>query len=196
MMNKLSPGNRSRLLNGLKDHVNADFGLTYIKVTWELLKLQPSNQKLYIEVCEILREVFGSANNEQMWQTVFNDYVENRYWIGVHGAVPPSPNEYDRYCEYVKWKKCAMAAASGLCHLISASVIELNVRTLVEHILSGEANVADRSDQLMALVETRIPLGESKQMIKSYCKTVHTGDLDSLTQFKLVELEKKLSKAC
>ena len=191
-MNKLTNSNQQRIIAGLKDRINPDYGAIYIKIVWDLMKSQPSNQRLYLNVCETLRTIFGNDQICSLWQKVFEDYVLRKDWTRG-GRPPPSQNDYDAYCDYVKWKKQAINAVTAYNMLINVGFLDKSMSLICGFLLSEDCFIADRVDQLIALVNAdcaKLNIADYAN-INDFCGTC--GDVDSLTSFKLEELSRFLN---
>ena len=191
ILNKLSPLNYNRLINQIKN-IDSNYSNIYIRIIWNLMCIQPQNQVMYINVCCVINNIIGIEKTKECFKDIYNEYIELRTWV----KDDIDKNNYDEYCNYVKWKKIAMASLSGFCYLIINGFLDANINSIIKYILSGKLTHADRIDQLNALV-TSINLLRIDNTgfiyIKEYCEYINKEEkLDSLTQFKLDELYKKL----
>jgi len=121
LMNKLTEGNKEQILkNVLANHVSQDptheHITVYVNIIWDMMLRNRDIQNLYIET--LLKFVGNESIREYTYeecQRVYNEYIETHKWLPPEAIIDSGEvSEYDEFCDFMKWKKRALAAIFGL----------------------------------------------------------------------------------
>jgi hypothetical protein len=106
-LNKLTAKNKEVIYEKIKGIIDANNTEELLLIIWSYIKVTESGigDNLYIK----LLDYFDSAFLQHMIDKLWNNYIQQKEWI------PPKfifennllllNNEYEMYCDYVKWKK-------------------------------------------------------------------------------------------
>lgn len=105
-LNKLTTRNKEVIYEKIKGMIDTNHTEELFLIIWSYIKITESgNDNLYIK----LLDYFDSAFLQVMLDKLWNNYIQQKEWI------PPKfifdnnllllNNEYELYCDYVKWKK-------------------------------------------------------------------------------------------
>ena len=103
LLNKLTTKNKSTIYDNIKELINANDKDNIFELVWDYVKSNDNN--LYTNVLTFFNDDFLKDKIDYKW----NKYIKNKEWD------PPNTiydnnilllnDEYDLYCDYVKWKK-------------------------------------------------------------------------------------------
>jgi hypothetical protein len=106
-LNKLTSKNKEIIYEKIKGMIDANHTEELFLIIWSYIKVTESGscENLYIK----LLDYFDIAFLQEMLDKLWNNYIQQKEWI------PPKfifdnnllllNNEYELYCDYVKWKK-------------------------------------------------------------------------------------------
>jgi hypothetical protein len=104
-LNKLTIKNKAVISEKIKNIIDNNKTEEIFLIIWSYIKGTESNNNIYIRLLEYFDSVFLKNIINKLW----NNYVNNKEWI------PPKyifdnnllllNNEYELYCDYIKWKK-------------------------------------------------------------------------------------------
>jgi hypothetical protein len=114
LMNKLTDKNRTSILSQIQNCLKPKFASIYIDIVWTISLECPNYQSLYIDVLDIMIKKGISTVQEFTLQLsrLYADYIDNKCFELEAGVCT---QEYDEFCDYVKWKKRTIA----LIHLLT-----------------------------------------------------------------------------
>lgn len=103
LLNKLTTKNKATIYDNIKELINANDKDKIFDLVWDYVKSNDNN--LYTNILTFFNDDFLKDKIDEKW----NKYIKNKEWD------PPSTiydnnilllnDEYDLYCDYVKWKK-------------------------------------------------------------------------------------------
>ena len=103
LLNKITTKNKLSLYDNIKEIIKTNDNHTVIEIIWEYIKLNEND--LYSNILSFFDKDFSDNYIDSKWKK----YIELREWD------PPKSfydnnilllnDEYDLYCDYVKWKK-------------------------------------------------------------------------------------------
>ena len=103
LLNKITTKNKLSLYDNIKEIIKTNDNHTVIEIIWEYIKLNEND--LYNNILSFFDKDFSDNYIDSKWKK----YIELREWD------PPKSfydndilllnDEYDLYCDYVKWKK-------------------------------------------------------------------------------------------
>jgi len=104
-LNKLTIKNKAVISEKIKNIIDNNKTEEIFLIIWSYIKGTESDNNIYIRLLEYFDSVFLKNIINKLW----NNYVNNKEWI------PPKyifdnnllllNNEYELYCDYIKWKK-------------------------------------------------------------------------------------------
>lgn len=103
LLNKLTTKNKATIYDNIKELIDTNDKYKIFDLVWDYVKSNDNN--LYTNVLTFFNDDFLKERIDEKW----NKYINNKEWD------PPSTiydnnilllnDEYDLYCDYVKWKK-------------------------------------------------------------------------------------------
>ena len=188
MMNKLTTTNVDSILKRVSlINVSESHFREYVDVVWDLMQRQPDYQPLYIRVLRSL------GTKEQTAVTVCALYDE---WNALRdeGTIEcptSSSEEYDEFCEYMKWKKRKIASATAWLRMIVDGL--LCTSTLLEYISTFLLRPPTECavEQLIAMSQLLSPMQRRSlgPQLKEPMEKWATAQLSDRYRFKLMDLQ-------
>jgi len=104
-LNKLTVKNKDLICDKIKNIIDNNKTEEIFLIIWSYIKVSDIENNIYIKLLDYFDSEFLNNNIDKMW----HDYINNKLWI------PPKyifdnnllllNNEYELYCDYIKWKK-------------------------------------------------------------------------------------------
>jgi len=196
LMNKLAPTNKEHIIKKLKSTFRPEFAKMYVEIIWDLMLRSPDYQDIYADV------LLGLSCDDGMLQhvrNVYTDYVSTHPWVPASECIP-STEEYDDFCDYVKWKKRTLAAIKACVQLCRKMLLSQDheVRFL-QDITSSADKAFIENDHRMFDIHVEQILTFAKVATTTTVK-IHPEWLASApqlapsTRFKIYDLQDILSK--
>lgn len=152
-MNKLAPGNRESVTRTILQTHRPEFIEMYTQIVWDFMLRAPEYQTLYIEL-------LSSLNAKDAIHAIWKSYVQDTFWLPTETVLEES-TDYDDFCEYVKWKKRAVAAVRAWMLLYKFRMIDVSiVHSLTQYIFdtTDELMFAEPSKKLEAILDQVLEL--------------------------------------
>ena len=202
LMNKLSPHNQNTIMHTLKHVFREDCLDTYVQVLWDQMQRSVAFHELHVLVIHCIQQLVGKTEDwGQKWKHVWHDYVATSQWV-------PEPHllveeDYDEFCDFVKWKKRMIASLHAFQLLDKHGWITNVTSTLVDAILSvlqeelskcpsGNKVVDAYFEFLMALLKDQASVSPSSKDKLHDLAAVPADPLRPATRFKLYDLQEQL----
>jgi len=103
LLNKITTKNKNTIYESIKEIINANDKNSVFEIIWEYIKLNENS--LYTNILTFFDENILQDNIEAKWK----NYIELREWdppkIIYDNDILLLNDEYDLYCDYIKWKK-------------------------------------------------------------------------------------------
>lgn len=208
LMNKLSQKNKVSILNQVSNIIKPTCIMVYIDIIWNICLDSPGYQSLYMEVIDVIAGSFGSSATVDIRGKLrdrLDAFMDNAAFL------PPDDmekEEYDDFCDYVKWKKRSLALVSMLIMLDKKGLVDGAVRTLADKLIAACNIVLDKTsyetadillDQLMEIyvntwsTENSTPTTDA--IIGFVQKWVpRVGDMKASTRFKFYTFSETMEK--
>jgi len=103
LLNKITTKNKSTIYDSIKEIINTNDNNSVFEIIWEYIKLNENS------LCTIILTFFDEKIMQDNIDAKWKNYIELREWN------PPKTiydnnilllnDEYDLYCDYIKWKK-------------------------------------------------------------------------------------------
>ena len=127
-MNKLSRQNYDSILRLIRTTYNSNFLQNYMDILWEMMLRQPDFQDLHIQVVQHLMNITPPDKKALVsgyWSDRCKAYFERKEWTPPEEcfATHSPSDEYDEFCDYIKWKKKTGASLLAWLRLMDAEVI-------------------------------------------------------------------------
>ena len=126
LINKLTYANRDNIFKEIKKVLNAEYISVYVPVLWDMMQRMVDLHKLYIDVFMMLE-----CNDECV--NLWSMYVNNKQWLppsDCSSVEEQATQDYDEFCDFMKWKKRAIASISALSALESCGILNNNLDVL------------------------------------------------------------------
>jgi hypothetical protein len=102
-LNKLSSKNKTVIYEKINEIIISNNTEEYFQLIWSYIKTDDND--LYFDILNFFEEEFLSKMINKMW----DNYIENKEWYPSDYIITNNilllNDEYDMYCNYVKWKK-------------------------------------------------------------------------------------------
>lgn len=144
-MNKLSRQNYESILRLIRTTYNSNYLPNYMEILWTMMVRQPDFQDLYIQVIKHLLSITPperSAFAHSYWTERCAAYFREKQWFPsfpdhLFSGNPNTNEEYDEFCDYIKWKKHTGASLLAWLRLMDDQVIPLHYPMCFGAILGG-----------------------------------------------------------
>jgi hypothetical protein len=104
--NKLTPKNKDAIIKSFKPHIRRECGDIYIHEAWDLIQRAPEYQEVYVGFVATIFEDHRVLSEKIAG--IYSSYMDKKAWYPV-----TTSDDYDEFCDFVKWKKRAIAAVQG-----------------------------------------------------------------------------------
>jgi hypothetical protein len=147
-------------------------------------------QNLYIET--LLKFVGNESIREYTYeecQRVYNEYIETHKWLPPEAIIDSDEvSEYDEFCDFMKWKKRALAAISafnGMCKQKFFPTIKSNIiATITDRIIGDYKKVfgvgPNQVPLVNALLEQIHALWTCSTQSSTRSKILHIGNREAI----------------
>jgi hypothetical protein len=119
-INKLSEGNRKNISLYFENNLQISYIEIYVRLLWEAMLRSEDFQNLYIECLE---EISKKCENQDEINTKLTDiwiiYVNDKKWLPIESLI--NEQDYDDFCDFVKWKKTSITYIQGFSKCIVKS---------------------------------------------------------------------------
>lgn len=205
-MNKLSRQNYDSILRLIRTTYNSNFLSNYMDIVWDLMIRQADYQDLHIQVIEHLLQLTPSEKKtmvSQYWNQKCTDFFENKRWVpegDIREALQSNSNEeYDEFCDYIKWKKRIGASFQAWIRLMVSTLIDAKYDVCFCHILESiEEAIKEKQHKYLdcllewcLLIHKVLPIHDESFM-QLYTSLALNEKID---QWKEIIKEQKLSSA-
>ena len=130
LTNKLTHQNKDHICKTLKNVYREDFVALYVELLWDMMQRSPDYVPLYIDILQALSH---TSTKPHEWRSaienVWKSYLENAKWLPPHDL--QESEEYDEFCDFVKWKKRSIGALHALAKLSESRWIPDSVMTTI-----------------------------------------------------------------
>jgi hypothetical protein len=206
LMNKLTYNNKNVIIKSIKNILREDYSKLYIEIIWDLMQRAPEFRLVYFEVLKL----FDTHVLMSKWKIIWDNYYVNRSWIPRDDILPEN-EDYDEFCDFVKWKKRAVASIQIWIllyqrEIISTYTIDSLIREIVDdcntelskHV--SDANVVTAAlkkidallDQIIILVNFTKTENDDHfiELVKKWLP--HAENIKPSSRFKLYDINEVL----
>lgn len=120
LMNKLTLNNKNTILKSLKNMIRLEYTDLYIDIIWDLMQRASDFRNIYFEVLKL----FNEENLTKKWNDIWNTYYVHRSWMPTEQILNDN-EDYDEFCDFIKWKKRAIAAMYVWILLYEKGIIDI-----------------------------------------------------------------------
>ncbi len=197
LMNKLSDKNKNSLI---KNFIVRDSCVKiYVSISWDMMLRSPEYQNIYFDLLNYIKDKIKDSSllfNEL--NKICEDTVIEKKWLPPENTL--EDNDYDEFCDFVKWKKRIISTSKAFVMLTNRGWIEYKsiVGPLITNILdelnillkSGGCKITDSLlEQLLILID--IIQSQQEDHIIEFMKVwIPMSDtLKPSTKFKLLDLK-------
>ena len=210
LLNKITHDNEDKIITKLKDIITYENIGIYIPIIWDMMLRCPQFQNIYIHVIDLIRKE-NNVINIQECDDIWEDYKLHNKWIPDTSILSDS-NDYDEFCDYVKWKKRSVAAINGFMLLSKNNIVDYNIiQELTPYIIDitysyiNEKELGIPVQLISALLEQIIVLlntlklykcEKSKEYISKFVKNneKNINDLQPVIKFKMLDIIENLKQ--
>lgn len=226
-INRLSEGNRKNINTYFRTNLQTDFIDIYIRLVWEAMLRSENFQHLYIDCFDaIYTQAYNNNSNVAIdGQIVLNNtplqnhnpeifrskinvlsktYLDNESWIPSKELI--EEEDYDDFCDFVKWKKTSITYIHGFSKFINKEWIDYSmfddlssklmdsIKKYLNEIPEGCKVTDALLDQLLILVE--YTKQDQDKTVSTYIKELHNeaSKYRPSTRFKIYDIKDYLDK--
>jgi len=199
-MNKLSPKNKDSVFKTILATHRSEYASLYVGIVWDFMLRAPDYQPLYIDLLTTLCSTNDDIGKEI--HKLHQVYMNERLWFPPDSIMEES-SEYDDFCEYVKWKKRAVAAIRGWMTLIRGNLLSISYQTpllLTIFDVCDELMFSDPSKKLEAVLDQMLELityidhvpSKVVQRIEDWGKIAQ--DMMPIIRFKILDIRDQINE--
>lgn len=176
LLNKLTDRNHASIMAQVQELVieTAIDVSQCVDLLWRISLSSPSYQALYADVLNIIASVKGAGIVQQALTDKYHEFYDV-----VNNFVPPEDmvhDDYDEFCDYVKWKKQNMAGIKFIILLEKRGYIDGCIANLTKRLL----NISDQMLEQEKYVHVDVLLD---QLLEVYSALQSTTECDVITTF-------------
>lgn len=205
LMNKMTAANKDTILQSIRNAYRDECQNIYTEITWNMMQKSPEFHELHLRVITAIEDSTTRKSEwRDSWQQIANDFVSEQRWFPPDSVL--QSDDYDEFCEFVKWRKSTIASIRALCMLedhgwLTSSYRDCTLQALLKSIDSrikeenshGDKVMDALIEQLYALLTTIAPECETSVMtnVSHWYAANIRGSLNVLrpaTRFKLYDL--------
>jgi hypothetical protein len=142
-INKLSDNNLKNVATYFENNFQIDFIDIYIKLIWEAILRSEEYQYLYVDCLNAIYNITLKLEKQHVFYSKINnlwqDYYNATKWIPTEELI--NEEDYDDFCDFVKWKKTALAYIHGFSKLILKEWLSVTVFSNILNELLKEINI-------------------------------------------------------
>lgn len=201
LMNKLTVNNKNTILKSLKNMIRLEYTDLYIEIIWDLMQRASEFRNIYFEVLKI----FSTESLIKKWNNLWDAYYVQRSWMPAEHILNDN-EDYDEFCDFVKWKKRAIASIHVWIMLYEKGIVAINIiDTLIKEIVNDCTQEFEKvnyntkkSDSLLEQILILVNFTKTEQddhiieLIKKWLPLV--DKLKSSSRFKLYDINEHLDK--
>lgn len=145
-MNKLSRQNYDSILRHIRTTYNSNFLPNYMDIVWQLMMTQADYQDLHVQVIEHLLLLTPNEKKDMVqeyWNNKFTKFFDEKQWIPgdelealLFSTEGGNSEEYDEFCDYIKWKKRIGATFQAWIHLMEHNFITPQYEFCFQHFVT------------------------------------------------------------
>jgi hypothetical protein len=204
LMNKLTATNKEHIISQMKASVREHIPHVYVDVVWEFMLLCPDIQPLY---CDVLLQLSCIMDMRPRLHAIWDAYCMRKEWIPPFDSVATSNEQYDDFCDHVKWKKHASAKIKGFIQMSKRLLLPIECQErILDELLSvlvatypGTVKLSeiyvDQLTSCLSMCSATLCSTEKVKKLITEWKNVATSTPPSL-RFKVYDLYDLLVKRC
>ena len=124
LMNKLTDLNKAGIYQSIKNVFREDCIPLYVSLLWDIMQRSSDFLDLYMGANDALVVASNTVLTWQYeWGRVWKSFLELRAWTPPAHTLQDD-NDYDEFCDFVKWKKRTLGAIKGLVSLSNKGWIQ------------------------------------------------------------------------
>jgi hypothetical protein len=172
LINKLTAANKEHIMKEIKRVHNSEYTYVYVAVLWDMMQRMIDLQYIYIVVFEVL----GCTTSEcdELWTS----YVETKGWLPPKDCV--QEQDYDEFCDFIKWKKRAVACVSAFSQLGTHKMLSNGASVLHDmtlHIIQDCEGVLEKYSSCSSDVQLANALMEQVCMLFKCAKSTRNDQV-------------------
>lgn len=201
LMNKLSLQNKEHIFKTIRNVFREDCIHVYVEILWDMMQRSSDFIPLYVAALDVLASVSKSPNVWiTHWENIWQQFCEKRSWTPSKEIADQEQDDYNEFCDFVKWKKRTLGALKALIPLSNKKWIQLNVGEYMLPILMtncyeelNESNGNKITDIYIEEMITLITHGDVswKELVRGWAQQMIDTKQQKLrpaTRFKLLDL--------
>lgn len=205
LMNKLSEQNKSAIQQTLKQVFREDCLDIYLQIMWDQMQRCSDFHHLHLSILKTIHSLITTPDLwAKKWIELWNKYISSSSWKPKLELL--EDDDYDEFCDFVKWRKRAITAIQAWKLLAKYKWISNVESILIPKIFNDLMNAMICSpngdklmdvylDELLCLI---VDLNIDKHLpayLQCLQNMLDNTDIDSLrpsTRFKMYDIKEKL----
>lgn len=128
LMNKLSMQNKEHIFKTIRNVFREDCIHVYVQILWDMMQRSSDFIPLYISAQDVLSSASKSSSLwKSQWANIWEQFIEMQSWTPSKEIIEQDHEDYNEFCDFVKWKKRTLGALKALIALSSKGWIEHNI---------------------------------------------------------------------
>jgi len=142
-INKLSDNNLKNVATYFENTFQIDFIDVYIKLLWEAILRSEEYQYLYVECLNTIFTITLNLQKQNIFlekiYNIWTEYYNNTRWLPSEELI--NEEDYDDFCEFVKWKKTSMTYIHGFSKFINQEWVSHSIYSILLNELLQSLNI-------------------------------------------------------
>lgn len=181
LMNKMTAANKDTILQSIRNAYRDDCQSIYTEILWTMMQKSPEFHELHWSVITAIRDVTDHKEGwQESWKEIARAFIAEEKWIPPDSML--QSEDYDEFCDFVKWRKSTIAAIRSLCMLEDREWIDCTFRMSV-------------ANAIMSSLQTRMedPNATGDKVTDTFIEQLHT--MISITQAAVKTKAEAVAKA-
>lgn len=209
LMNKMTNANKDTILQSIRNAYRDDCQNIYTEITWSMMQKSPEFHDLHWQVITAIRDVTSRKEEWQnSWKDIADVFLSEEKWVPTQTII--ESEDYDEFCDFVKWRKSVIASIRALCMLEDRRWIGTDfrmslsdaIRTLLQSRLEEPNCIGDKlTDALIEQLHTIVSITNDRRLVQYTCdwfeKYAPTDVLTRLrpaSRFKMYDLHELVDR--
>lgn len=209
LMNKMTSANKDTILQSIRNAYRDDCQNIYTEITWSMMQKSPEFHELHWNVITAICDVTTHKQDwQQSWKDIACAFLSEEKWVPTQTLL--ESEDYDEFCDFVKWRKGTIAAIRALCMLEDYKWIDHDFRGSLSTAIHGylqirlmeSSCIGDKlTDALIEQLHTIISITNDRQIVERTCEWFEEyvpqdvlTRLRPATRFKMYDLRELIER--
>jgi hypothetical protein len=203
----MSPQNYDAILRHIRTTYNSNFLQNYMDIVWNMMTRQIDYQELYILVIQHLLDITPTDKKGAVldyWNDRCKNYFESHAWMPANDLLDSITEEYDEFCDYIKWKKHTAASLTGWLRLMRNGIVQESYERCFDTIMQQTDEAIQQSSHrlldcflewLLRMVGVEVSYiypGSYSTQLNDWMTVIKDRGLSSALRFKIIDILKSM----